>query len=212
MFQGMYNYFMKLFSRTDINKNSDDDSLKTDNEVSIYEYKIYDVYTKLYKFCDEDEYGGKVRSNFWKQRGFGTVFFLQNSKTKLIRIVMHQDKTKKLLLNFNVNTYQKLLNNSGCKRSFCLNVYSKDSFEIFTFKFTHADHAKEFKSIFNYSVYNNNKYLNITDIHRDSFIEESEIIINKRKYSYTMKELLQYNTYDREHNILDFQRDAILTT
>jgi len=59
--------------------------------------------SRLLKFCDEDTYGDEVRKNFWKERGKGEVKVLKHNKTGACRVLMRQEKTHKICLNFVVS-------------------------------------------------------------------------------------------------------------
>lgn len=54
----------------------------------------------MFRFYAEDEYGGEVRTNLWKERGTGDAKFLKNIESKKIRLVMRQEKTGKVCANF----------------------------------------------------------------------------------------------------------------
>ena len=47
---------------------------------------------KIYRWADSKE---------WKERGLGDLRFMQHKTTKFIRIIMRQDKTSKVVANFN---------------------------------------------------------------------------------------------------------------
>jgi Ran-binding protein 1 len=61
---------------------------------------LYSHRSKLYHFIKEDNYGGEVRTNYWKERGLGDVKIMQDKKTSLCRIIMRQEKTLKPVANF----------------------------------------------------------------------------------------------------------------
>jgi hypothetical protein len=179
---------------------------------------IFRIYIKLYRFCSEDEYGGEIRQNYWKERGFGYLNFLKNKDTNMINIVMWHDKTKKLLLNFSINSYQKLLNSGDSRKTFCLNVYNNcinegdNKYDIYCLKFENEDKKEEFKDEFLYSMFNNSIVMN----ENINFGEEDKMrvdkISSKKKYSSVMKQLLQFNTYNKEGEIISFQKGWILET
>ena len=61
---------------------------------------LYTHRSKLYHFIKEDNYGGEVRTNYWKERGLGDVKILQHKTTNLCKVIMRQEKTLKPCANF----------------------------------------------------------------------------------------------------------------
>jgi len=86
----------------------------------------------------------------WKERGVGWVKFLKHKETLIIRVVMRQDRTYKLILNHTVHPLSELQPNKGSERvwSWRSMDFSDDlagSNESFLGKFKNADIAAEFK-------------------------------------------------------------------
>lgn len=63
------------------------------------EMEVYRVKSKVFRFYEEDVYGDEVRKNLWKERGFGFIRLLKHTETGIFRILMRQEKTKKICLN-----------------------------------------------------------------------------------------------------------------
>ena len=61
---------------------------------------LYSHRSKLYHFIKEDNYGGEVRTNYWKERGLGDIKIMQDKSTSLCRVIMRQEKTLKPVANF----------------------------------------------------------------------------------------------------------------
>ena len=61
---------------------------------------LYSHRSKLYHFIKEDNYGGEVRTNYWKERGLGDNKIMQDKSTSLCRVIMRQEKTLKPVANF----------------------------------------------------------------------------------------------------------------
>ena len=106
----MYKYKFQLFSPTNTtNTISHSNNIFTDT-VELEEVKVLkdeDVATvlyvhrsKLYHFIKEDNYGGEVRTNYWKERGLGDIKIMQEKESKKCRIIMRQEKTLKPVANF----------------------------------------------------------------------------------------------------------------
>ena len=218
MIDFIYNYIVSYF-KSNIDINDTGIEIKDENTDIRNSCKtIFRVYVKLYRFCSEDEYGGEIRENYWKERGFGYLNFLKNKDTNMISIVMWHDKTKKLLLNFNINSYQKLLNVGESKKTFCLSVYNNsineevNAYDIYSLKFENEGKKNEFNDEFLYSIFNNSKVMN----ENINFEEEDKMrvdkITNRKKYSSVMKQLLQFNTYNKEGEVINFQKGWILET
>jgi len=218
MIDYIYNYIVSYF-KSNIDIHDTGIEIKDENtDIRNRCKNIFRIYIKLYRFCSEDEYGGEIRQNYWKERGFGYLNFLKNKDTNMINIVMWHDKTKKLLLNFSINSYQKLLNSGDSRKTFCLNVYNNcinegdNKYDIYCLKFENEDKKEEFKDEFLYSMFNNSIVMN----ENINFGEEDKMrvdkISSKKKYSSVMKQLLQFNTYNKEGEIISFQKGWILET
>lgn len=85
--------------KVDIKVDEGEDCIYTQYSLYFYFYRR----CRVFLFFEEEEYGGEVRKNFWKERGTGDCKFLQNQETKKIRIVMRQEKTGKVCLNFMID-------------------------------------------------------------------------------------------------------------
>ena len=71
------------------------------------------VRSKLYVFYKEDKYGDEVRKNLWKSRGTGDVKILRHKTTGKCRLLMRQDKVKKICANVAIPADAKLEREEG---------------------------------------------------------------------------------------------------
>lgn len=98
---------------------------------------------KLYRFHD----------NQWKQRGTGEMTFLQHESSRMVRMVMRQDKTYKVVLNHYVAPTAELKINFGNDRSRVWSAidFSDNDKEVMTFatRFAKSEEASDFESTFN---------------------------------------------------------------
>lgn len=85
----------------DENYNPEEDKVEGD-------YKLVDL-PEVPKFTGEEdeevlaEFRSKLyrwRNKEWKERGLGDLKVLKNKETQLIRLLMRQDNTKKVIANF----------------------------------------------------------------------------------------------------------------
>ena len=109
----------------------------TEGEVPIYKQRV-----KLFRF----------RDNQWKERGIGNLRLLRNDQTKKIRVVMRQEKTKKPVANFNLDSENDLckltpMANSDKAWMWICNDFSDGEavLDKLAAKFQNADQAKEFE-------------------------------------------------------------------
>jgi len=106
---------------------------------------IFKQRCKLYRFHDGQ----------WKQRGSGEITYLQHEDSGMVRMVMRQDKTFKVVLNHYISPLpdNTLKVNFGNDRSRVWTAldYSDDGSDLMTFavKFPKSEEASEFESLFN---------------------------------------------------------------
>jgi Ran-binding protein 1 len=103
---------------------------------------LYKQRAKLYRFSKE--------MNEWKERGLGDAKFLQHKEHKIIRFLMRQEKTLKVVANHIVNPSVQLKSNAGSDTSW---VWAAQDFsegeltlETFAIRFKTPEIAEEFKA------------------------------------------------------------------
>jgi Ran-binding protein 1 len=89
----------------------------------------------------------------WKERGIGYVKFLRNTEHQMIRILMRQEKTMKLICNHALDPRISLQPNVGSDRSWVWIAHDFSDGEnlvetTFAIRFADSDIAEEFKSKF----------------------------------------------------------------
>jgi Ran-binding protein 1 len=102
---------------------------------------VYKHRAKLYRFCKD--------MNEWKERGLGDAKLLQHKQTKIVRFVMRQEKTLKVVANHLVNPTVELKANSGSDTSWVwvAQDYAEEEpvIETFAIRFKTPEIAEEFK-------------------------------------------------------------------
>eukprot|EP00475_Leptophrys_vorax_P025867 TRINITY_DN3620_c0_g1_i1.p1 TRINITY_DN3620_c0_g1~~TRINITY_DN3620_c0_g1_i1.p1 ORF type:complete len:187 (+),score=74.04 TRINITY_DN3620_c0_g1_i1:152-712(+) len=103
---------------------------------------LYKQRAKLYRFSKE--------ANEWKERGLGEAKFLQHKENKIVRFLMRQEKTLKVVGNHIVNPSVTLRANAGSDTSW---VWAAQDFsegelalETFAIRFKTPEIAEEFKA------------------------------------------------------------------
>ena len=75
---------------------------------------VYKQRCRLYRFAKE--------SKEWKERGTGDIKLLKNKDSKLVRIILRQEKTNKLVMNHFVNPLVELKLNPGNDASWMFSI------------------------------------------------------------------------------------------
>ncbi len=114
------------------------------------EEQIFKIRCRLFKFFKEDKYGNETRCNLWKERGTGDIRVLRHKANGKVRVLMRQEKTKKICLNHIVDPTQHLEPNNGSDQAwcFCTSDYADpDSIgeSSFALKFRDAEYANRYK-------------------------------------------------------------------
>eukprot|EP01066_Platyproteum_vivax_P011762 Platyproteum_vivax@DN5333_c0_g1_i1.p1 len=131
--------------RPDVEVKQVDVTTGEEEEVALFKERA-----KLFRFIKD--------SVEWKQRGIGDARILQNKKTSVIRFLLREDKTLKIRANHIIilhDTYCNLTPNAGSDK--CWVWTSKDfaeeepAVEQFALKFSNADIATQFKSVWEQS-------------------------------------------------------------
>ena len=99
------------------------------------------VRSKLYVFYKEDKYGDEVRKNLWKSRGTGDVKILRHKQTGKCRLLMRQDKVKKICANVAIpaNANLKREEGQGYRITTSLPDFDGSATELRTFAFKFKD-------------------------------------------------------------------------
>jgi Ran-binding protein 1 len=116
---------------------------------------VYKHRAKLYRFCKD--------MNEWKERGLGDAKLLQHKQTKIVRFVMRQEKTLKVVANHLVNPTAELKANSGSDTSWVwvAQDYAEEepTIETFAIRFKTPEIAEEFKTKYDEFRVSNKKTL-----------------------------------------------------
>jgi Ran-binding protein 1 len=89
----------------------------------------------------------------WRERGIGDVKILQHKELKKVRVLMRQEKTMKVILNFVLDSRLVLTPNVGNDRSWVWSAMDFSSGEeleetVFAIRFGDSDIANAFKKAF----------------------------------------------------------------
>lgn len=89
----------------------------------------------------------------WRERGIGDVKILQHKELKKVRVLMRQEKTMKVILNFVLDSRLVLTPNAGNDRSWVWSAMDFSSGEeleetVFAIRFGDSDIANAFKKAF----------------------------------------------------------------
>lgn len=88
----------------------------------------------------------------WKERGVGDVRFLKHTERQSIRLLMRQEKTLKVIANFQIDPRIELTPNVSSDRSWVWRAFDFSDGELvetmFALKFADSDIANEFKAAF----------------------------------------------------------------
>jgi N-acetylgalactosamine kinase len=120
------------------------------------EETLITVRSKLYVFYETDKYGDEIRKNLWKSRGTGDVKILKHRQTGKCRLLMRQDKVKKICANVLLPVDATLKPQGGTKNSMTtfLPDFDGETTEVrtFAFKFKTDEIAASFKEAFDKGV------------------------------------------------------------
>jgi Ran-binding protein 1 len=114
---------------------------------------LYSQRVKLF-ICNETLLEkGSTGEDLWRERGVGEIRLIRNREERWrVRIVMHQEKTGKILANHYLDTSMTLKKNTGSDRSWVWSAFDFSEGElvktVFAVRFPNADLAKEFKTHF----------------------------------------------------------------
>ena len=126
----------------------DEVEVKTHEEDEDVDFKIR---AKLFRFSETLLNKGSGKKE-WIERGVGEVKLLKHRENSMIRVLMRQEKTMKIIMNHVVDPRIALEPNVGSDRSW---VWSAFDFsdgdlveEIFAIRFGNAENATKFKDAF----------------------------------------------------------------
>lgn len=109
--------------------------------------------SKLYHFVKEDNYGGEVRTNYWKERGLGDVKILKDKEKGTVRVIMRQEKTLKPCANFALTEECALAPMGSSVKAWVFNCHDFSDGELVpvtcSIKFKNEEIANKFRDAFN---------------------------------------------------------------
>jgi Ran-binding protein 1 len=118
------------------------------------EIEVYRVKSKLFRFFQEDIYGDEVRKNLWKERGFGFIRILKHKETGIFRVLMRQEKTKKICLNHAIDPLLSFAPNGARAWVFKADDYDIDGnheFITYACRFPDEETAKMYRGAHAYA-------------------------------------------------------------
>jgi len=122
--------------------------VKTHEEDEDVDFKIR---AKLFRFSETLLNKGSGKKE-WIERGVGEVKLLKHRENSMVRVLMRQEKTMKIICNHVVDPRIELEPNVGSDRSWVWSAWDFSSGEledtIFAIRFGNSDGAKEYKEAF----------------------------------------------------------------
>lgn len=122
---------------------------------------IWKQKAKLYRYCKNSDTSGE-----WKERGYGDAKLLKHTGKKLIRFLLRQEKTHKIVANHYVlkrGSYCKLVPNVSSEKILVWSVqdYAEDEpkVEQFAIRFSTVEDAKHFVKCFDEAANHNDLVL-----------------------------------------------------
>ena len=162
---------------------------------------IFKMRIKLFRF----------RNKEWKERGIGETKLLRNKKSNLIRFILRQDKTLKVVANFFVShndPFCKLEPHQGSDKMFLFYAYdcSEDQqVENFVVKTGNANHGKNFREhfeaarVFNKCISENNlKEAVFAKVIEEEKDEETKEVKKEEKIEEKKEEKIEENKEKKE--------------
>ena len=126
----------------------DEVEVKTHEEDEDVDFKIR---AKLFRFSETLLNKGSGKKE-WIERGVGEVKLLKHRENSMVRVLMRQEKTMKIICNHVVDPRIELEPNVGSDRSWVWSAWDFSSGEledtIFAIRFGNSDGAKEYKEAF----------------------------------------------------------------
>ena len=126
----------------------DEVEVKTHEEDEDVDFKIR---AKLFRFSETLLNKGSGKKE-WIERGVGEVKLLKHRENSMVRVLMRQEKTMKIICNHVVDPRIELEPNVGSDRSWVWSAWDFSSGEledtIFAIRFGNSDGAKEYKAAF----------------------------------------------------------------
>ena len=126
----------------------DEVEVKTHEEDEDVDFKIR---AKLFRFSETLLNKGSGKKE-WIERGVGEVKILKHRENSMVRVLMRQEKTMKIICNHVVDPRIELEPNVGSDRSWVWSAWDFSSGEledtIFAIRFGNSDGAKEYKAAF----------------------------------------------------------------
>jgi Ran-binding protein 1 len=126
----------------------DEVEVKTHEEEEDIDYKIR---AKLFRFSETLLNKGSGKKE-WIERGVGEVKLLKHRENSMVRVLMRQEKTMKIICNHVVDPRLELEPNVGSDRSWVWSAWDFSSGEledtIFAIRFGNSNGAQEYKAAF----------------------------------------------------------------
>eukprot|EP00629_Pelagomonadales_sp_RCC1024_P003804 CAMPEP_0119260514 /NCGR_PEP_ID=MMETSP1329-20130426/861_1 /TAXON_ID=114041 /ORGANISM="Genus nov. species nov., Strain RCC1024" /LENGTH=258 /DNA_ID=CAMNT_0007259937 /DNA_START=50 /DNA_END=823 /DNA_ORIENTATION=+ len=127
----------------------DEVEVKTHEEDEEVTFKLR---AKLFRFTETLLNKGSGKKE-WIERGVGEVKLLKHRESSMIRLLMRQEKTMKIICNHVVDPRIELAPNAGSDRSWVWTAWDFSSMteledSIFALRFGNAEGAKQFKEAF----------------------------------------------------------------